>query len=119
MPFSVGDSVKWSSQSQGETFWKIGKVVAIVPRNMTLWRFFMSFDVKSYNIRQVSSAERDRTTRPHESYLVSVVVYEEKAGKPLLYWPRVSSLMLADEFGIVREVLGGQSDAESISGQEV
>lgn len=77
MPFVVGDFVTWSSQSQGSSTTKTGKVIEIVPASK-----------RPQTIKHFGS-------RAHESYIVEVPGKELKRGghaKSQSYWPLVSKL---------------------------
>jgi len=78
MMFSVGDKVKWSSQSQGFTKEKVGVVAQVVPGGMFPDRSRFPHLYKNAGIGGY---------RDHESYVVMVKT------KP--YWPRANKLEMA------------------------
>lgn len=92
MKLQVGDVVEWASAAAGSTKVKRGEVVAVVPRGYPMTHGLralkdapFSFDIMA---RDASIA------RDEESYLVLV---PQKGNRiPFLYWPRTSSLRLAN-----------------------
>jgi len=78
--FVCGDQVTWSSQANGHSTCKTGRVVAVVPVN-----------VSPNYVLPAGSLMKDKTfrRRNHESYLVRV------GGRQMLYWPLVKYLKLS------------------------
>lgn len=77
--FKKGDIVTWTSQSQGYTRTKTGKIVAVVQAGQE----------PLTKVPEGCSLGKPGWVRDHESYLVQV------DGKKRLYWPLVSKLSLA------------------------
>ena len=73
MKFNLGDTVEWTSQSQGYTKTKRGVIIEVVPPNTT-----------PHNKIPLMGMSRN-----HESYIVKV--------KSKLYCARVKLLKLADQ----------------------
>ncbi len=84
--FSVGDEVKWTSQSGGYEKTKTGTVVFVIPANAPAWTRVGRDQEKIFDLRTDLSG-----TRREESYLVTVAgksIFSRK----LLYWPRTKNL---------------------------
>lgn len=79
--FKLNEEVKWTSQAQGCTTTKTGRIVFVLPSDAS-WPTGLE---KDYISHYGGGSHRD-----HESYLVAVPA--KKNGKPHLYWPRVSAL---------------------------
>lgn len=88
--FKVGDSVTWSSQANGRTITKIGKIISVVPPLKAPFR--LVYGSTHYALPDGQEIPFSRTNyggglpRGHESYVVSV-----DNGKAY-YWPLVSKL---------------------------
>lgn len=80
--FSEGDYVEWTSQSQGYSKTKVGKVVAVLPAGYHPNRL-EAFWAAGWKKPVLPGLQRD-----HESYMVNV------KGRSV-YWPRVSKLKRA------------------------
>ena len=91
LTFKTGDHVTWTSQSNGGHTQRTGTVVAVIPAGRA------GMDVLVNAIRKCVSAGTHRSAygggigRPHESYLVEVIVGGARA-KRVLYWPVESQL---------------------------
>jgi hypothetical protein len=84
--YKVGDDVSWESQSQGSRKRKVGTVVQVVRAGNTP----RITKVLQEDYRPMQTYGRGRKD---VSYLVAVQPAEGNA-KPVLYWPRASSLKL-------------------------
>lgn len=82
----VGDTVTWSSQSQGATLSKTGQVVAV---------FAAGSRPLPSEYPSLYTGAGPGYARNHESYVISVPAKTPK-GKPLVYWPVVSKLKKAN-----------------------
>lgn len=81
--FRAADRVEWTSQSNGRTKTKNGKVFAVIPPN--------------FPIGLIPGCKYEgQLPRDHESYIVEVYANEKKGTGRKLYWPRVSSLELVE-----------------------
>lgn len=81
----VGDIVTWTSQSQGFSRTKTGKVILVVPAGKH------PFELMSKELKDLQRMY-DGWARDHESYVVEVQTGKTPKSKPALYWPRTSWL---------------------------
>lgn len=81
LKFKVGDLVTWTSQSQGSTTTKTGRVFAVVPADTLPQLYLCGFTGRS--------GGGFGCPRDHESYLVKV------GNSRRLYWPLVKKLKKA------------------------
>lgn len=102
MTFLLGDSVTWTSQSNGTTRTKTGTIVAVVPPNVTLTKVFAQradLNQHNYNLDNIPSLYYTYC-RPRESYIIAVTMLTrtgKRKARPQLYWPRVAWLQKARE----------------------
>lgn len=95
--FKVGDRVTWSSQAGGFTAEKTGVVVALVPAGRG------ATESLPYELKRMALPRRyDGWPRDHESYVIKVKVGKMDNALPVLYWPRVSGLKLAQEQNTIK-----------------
>ena len=90
--FSVGDTVRWESQSQGRATVKKGQVAAVlqpVAGTAEVQAELVRLEREGINVRNLQrSVETGRARRKQESYLVAV---KKKTGT-VAYWPVASKL---------------------------
>ena len=83
----LGDRVTWQSQAAGSTTEKTGEIVVVVPA------FKLPYEVMSDKLKEENFPRRyDGSARNHESYIVVVKAGKTDKARPVLYWPRASSL---------------------------
>lgn len=86
--FQVGDEVEWSSQAQGSTTTKRGRIVLIVQGGQRAGDVIGPFRA-SHATTAIDERSMDREG---ESYFVEVGGDGPRGGKPKLYWPLASKL---------------------------
>ena len=84
--FTLGDEVRWTSQSSGTTAEKIGTVVAVVKPDAIPPVTSTAGDCMAVSMYGGGAVRR------HESYLVLTI----NGNRRRIYWPRVSALKLED-----------------------
>lgn len=78
----VNDTARWESQASGVWKIKLGKVIAIVPKDHSPKDVFLGLsDHDKYSYRYKGAKNRN-----HDSYLVAVEPDKGRA-KPRVYWP--------------------------------
>lgn len=86
--FNVGDTVRWTSQSQSYQRTRTGTVKYVIPPHTAVWRV-----IEIHELRYLFDCKNsfDGTARSTESYLVAT---EPKlpGRKERLYWPRTNYL---------------------------
>lgn len=106
--FAIGQLVEWTSSAAGTTKTKRGKVVAVVPAQVSGGGWLHLFDLlgNDWKVKHGLMFTGENLARGvaiyprnHESYFVSVdsnVLPNTYKRKPTLYWPRTSQLRKVD-----------------------
>lgn len=96
MKFSIGNFVKWRSQSGGVWREKEGKIIAIIAAyGDSSYDAYSRQTCKQMGLLQTHSLAPMAFCGPgrdHESYLVEVRDTTKPRSKPRIYWPRVEYL---------------------------
>lgn len=86
--FRVGDHVEWEGQVRGRKTNRVGRVLAVVPKNGDPYAAF-HFCFRVFDTKCKALFALGRQPRPEESYLIEV---QTAVATKAVYWPRVSTL---------------------------
>lgn len=85
----IGDKVKWTSQSGGDSTEKQGVITYVISANT---RAQNGIRVQAIQQKTHTVMFDGCSSRSHESYIVEV--HQPGKRRPKMYWPRVSQLIL-------------------------